>query len=383
MNLWETDAQKTLREEARTWLAQNVPDKPLPSFDTPEGFDAHRTWERKLYEGGWSVVSWPVEYGGRGRSIQDWLVFEEEYWRSGAPGRVNQNGLFLLGPTIQSFGTEAQKKRFLPAMAAGEEIWAQAWSEPGAGSDMAAIRCRATRVGDEYVISGQKTWSSRAAFADSCFGLFRTDSQEKRHKGLSYILVPLNSDGVTIRPIPQLDGKPGFAEIFFDNVRVPASNRIGEEGAGWQIAMETAGFERGVLLRSPARFQKSASDLIDLFSRNRHRSAESQRDVVSCWMDAEAYTLSAYEMASQISAGKSIGSEASGNKIFWSQMDKKIQETALEIIGSPVAAGAVCSFEETKKWQSDFLFSLAGSIYAGTNEIQKTIIAKRVLGLSG
>lgn len=383
MNLWETDSQKKLREEARNWLSANVPDKPLPSFDTAEGFEAHREWEHKLSEGGWSVVAWPIEYGGQGRSILDWLVFEEEYWRSGAPGRVNQNGLFLLGPTIQSFGTEAQKKRFLPPMAAGKEIWAQAWSEPGAGSDMAAIRCRASRAGDEYIISGQKTWSSRAAFADSCFGLFRTDPQEKRHKGLSYILVPLNSDGVTIRPIPQLDGKPGFAEIFFDNVRVPVDNRIGEEGAGWKIAMETAGFERGVLLRSPARFQKSAADLVQLFNRNSHRTTDAMRDVVSCWMDAEAYTLSAYEMASQISKGESIGSEASGNKIFWSEMDRRIQETALEIIGSPAVPGAACSPDEMQKWQSDFLFSLAGSIYAGTNEIQKSIIAKRVLGLSG
>ena len=183
------------------------------------------------------MVAWPEAFGGRGCDLIQWLIFEEEYYRAGAPGRVNQNGIFLLGPTLMEYGSEEQKARFLPAMASGEEIWAQGWSEPNAGSDMAAIRCRADRDGDAYVINGQKIWSTRAVYADWVFGLFRTDPDSERHHGLSKILVPLDAEGVTVRPIEQLNGLPGFAEIFFDDVRVPAFNLLGEEGAGWQIAM--------------------------------------------------------------------------------------------------------------------------------------------------
>ena len=172
-------AEAALRAEARAWLHANVPKAPLPSFDTVEGFEAHRAWERRLNEGCWGMVTWPKEYGGRGLNLIEWLVFEEEYYRANAPGRVNQNGLFLFGPTLMEYGTAQQKARYLPRLAAGDDIWAQAWSEPQAGSDMAAIRSTATRVGDEYVIRGHKIWSSRAVFADWCFGLFRLYGDRK------------------------------------------------------------------------------------------------------------------------------------------------------------------------------------------------------------
>src|SRR5512139_1905250 len=242
MDLAYTDRQQAFRAEVRDWLAAHVPAAPLQSFDTAEGFAQHRQWEARLNSGRWGMVTWPEELGGRGADLVEWLIFEEEYWRAGAPLRVNQNGIFLLGPTLMEFGTEAQKKRFLPKMATGEEVWCQGWSEPGAGSDMAAIRTTARREGDTYIINGQKTWSTRAVWADWCFGMFRTDPDSQRHHGLTFILVPLRSPGVTVRPIPQLDGLPGFAEIFFDNVAVPVANRLGEEGAGWRVAMATAGF---------------------------------------------------------------------------------------------------------------------------------------------
>jgi alkylation response protein AidB-like acyl-CoA dehydrogenase len=213
---------------------------PLASFDTKEGFEAHRRWEHELNEGGYAMVPWPVEYGGRGANLLEWLIFEEEYYAAGAPRRVNQNGIFLLGPTIMEYGTPEQKARFLPKMAASDEIWAQGWSEPNAGSDMANIQATARRDGDAYVINGQKTWASRGAFADWLFGMFRTDPESERHKGLTFILVPLNLPGVTVRPIDQLDGLPGFAEVFLDDVRVPVENRLGAEGQGWQVAMATA-----------------------------------------------------------------------------------------------------------------------------------------------
>ena len=224
MDIKYTSEQKRFRGEVRDWLDMHVPTTRLPSFDTAEGFELHREWEKTLAEDKWGNVNWPIEYGGRGLDLISWLIFEEEYYRADAPLRVSQNGIFLLAPTIMEYGTEAQKSRFLPPMASGEEIWAQAWSEPGAGSDMAAIRTKAIRDGDDYVITGQKTWSSRAVFADWCFGLFRTEEGSERHKGLSKILVPLDSKGLIRRPIAQLDGDPGFAELFFDEVRVPVEN---------------------------------------------------------------------------------------------------------------------------------------------------------------
>jgi len=383
MDLTFTAEQKAFRAEARAWLEAHVPVTPLPSMDTAEGFAAHRRWEHELNEGGWAMVSWPREYGGRGCNLIEWLIFEEEYWRVGAPGRVGQNGIFLLGPTLMEYGTSEQKARYLPKMASGEEVWAQGWSEPNAGSDMASIRSTARVDGDDFVIDGQKTWASRAAFADWLFGIFRTDPESQRHRGLTFILVPLDAEGVTVRPISQLDGETGFAEVFFDEVRVPRANQLGELGKGWNVAMATAGFERGLMLRSPARFQATAARLVDLYKRHAHDADASLRDaVVRAWTAAEAYCLNTYRTASHLIAGGTIGSEASLNKIFWSEMDVHMHETALailearaELLPKAPAAGDVGS------WLDGFLFSMAGPIYAGTNEIQRNVIAERLLGL--
>ena len=203
-------------------------------MDTPDGFAAHQEWEAKLAEARWAVVSWPEEYHGRGASLVEWVIFEEEYYRAGAPGRVSQNGIFLLSPTIFENGTQEQQDRWLPSMATGEQIWAQAWSEPEAGSDLASLRSRAER--DEarggWVLNGQKTWSSRATYAHWGFGLFRSDPESQRHHGLTYFCFPLDAEGITVRPIAQLDGEPGFAELFFDDVFVPDADVLGEPGAG-------------------------------------------------------------------------------------------------------------------------------------------------------
>ncbi|MFI8744522.1 acyl-CoA dehydrogenase [Pseudomonas sp. NPDC077186] len=385
MDLTYTPAQQALRAEARAWLEANVPATPLASFDTAEGFAQHRAWEAKLNEGRWGMVTWPTALGGRGCDLIEWLIFEEEYYRAGAPLRVNQNGIFLLGPTLMEYGSDEQKARFLPKMATGEEIWAQGWSEPGAGSDLAAIRAKATHDGDHYVLNGQKTWSTRAVWADWAFCIFRTDPNSSRHHGLTFILVPLNSPGITVRPIPQLDGLPGFAEIFFDDVRVPVANALGGEGMGWHVAMSTAGFERGLLLRSPARFQETARRLVELYQANR---AEADRDpcvgdaVMRAWLDAEAYTQVTYQTASRLARGEKIGPESSTNKIFWSELDQRMHATALSILGAraelqPHAPHA----GEVGRWLDGFLFAQAGPIYAGTNEIQRNIIAERMLGM--
>ncbi|AXY03691.1 acyl-CoA dehydrogenase (plasmid) [Vibrio alfacsensis] len=380
MELIFNDKQRAFRDEVRQWLTENVPQEPLASYDTKEGFEQHRAWEKKLSDARLSMVMWPEELGGRGCDLTDWLIFEEEYYGAGAPMRVNQNGQLLLGSTLIEFGTEAQKQQFLPRMASSDDMWAQAWSEPNAGSDMAAITSKAVRDGDEFVINGQKTWSTRAIFADWCFGLFRSDPNSSRHHGLSYLMVKLDTPGVTIRPIKALNGKDAFAEIFFDNVRVPVENCIGEEGQGWKVAMATAGFERGLLLRSPARFQQTARELIKLFHENKAYAEQNPAlavEVANAWSDAQAYALSAYYTVGRLSKGEKIGAESSINKIFWSELDLKMHELAMEILG---ARGELTDDKHTR-WLEGFLFSHAGPIYAGTNEIQRNIIAERMLAL--
>jgi alkylation response protein AidB-like acyl-CoA dehydrogenase len=379
-----TDEQKAFRQEVRSWLEKHVPGKPLPSFDASrEGFEAHRAWERVLAEGRWGMVTWPESYGGRGLDLIQWLIFEEEYYRSGAPLRVNQNGIFLLGPTLMEYGTQEQKARFLTSMASGDEIWAQAWSEPQAGSDLASVRATGVLAGDEYVLKGHKIWSSRAVFADWAFGLFRTDPASQRHKGLSLIFFPLNAPGVRVQAIPQIDGETGFAEIFLDDVRVPAFNRLGGEGEGWNICMATAGFERGLMLRSPARFQVAARKLVELFKLHEAEVEPTVRAaVLQSWMDAEAYALSIYATASRLAAGGHIGAEASTNKIFWSEMDIAMHKAALSILGARAELLRTApEAGDIGRWLDGYFFSLAGPIYAGSNEIQRNIIAERMLGL--
>jgi alkylation response protein AidB-like acyl-CoA dehydrogenase len=383
LQLQFTPAQRQFRAEVRAWLAEHVPRTVLPTLESAAGFAQHRQWERTLAAGNWGMVTWPKEFGGRGANLIEWLIFEEEYYRANAPLRANQNGIFLLGPTLMEFGTAAQKARFLPPMAAGEEIWAQAWSEPQSGSDLAAVRASATREGDSYVLRGHKIWASRAAFADWCFGIFRTDAGAERHHGLSFILVPLKAPGVRVRGIRQIHGEPGFAEIFFEEARVPLGNRLGEEGQGWHIAMTTAGFERGLMLRSPARFQVAAERLVELWRQHRESAdpAVAAR-VAQAWQDARAYALNTYATASRLMAGGAIGVEASLNKIFWSELDLELHRTAMTLLGAHAELIAHANGEtQAHGWLEGFLFSLAGPIYAGTNEIQRNLIAERLLGL--
>ena len=383
MDLRFTPEQVAFREEVRTWLAENIPDEPLPSMDTSEGFEAHRQWERVLFDARWSVVNWPEAYGGREVGLVEWLLFEEEYYASGAPGRVNTNGITLLGPTLFAFGTQDQHDRFLPGMASGDEIWAQGWSEPDSGSDLASISTKAIRDGDHFVLNGQKTWCSRGAWADWLFCIVRTDPGSERHRGLSYLLVPADSPGRERRTVGRLDGEPAFAELFFDGGRVHEANLLGGEGQGWSVAMATTSSERGLNLRAPGRFLAAATRLADLY---RRVSAEHDVDpgvldqVVRAWTAADAYRWQTYAAAARLQAGGDLGASASMMKVFWSELDVELHATALRLLGSHgelVAADAV----DGGSWMSGYLFALAGPIYAGTNEIQRNIIAERVLGL--
>lgn len=374
VDLTHSEDDEKFRAEARAWLEAHVPRTPLPSLETAEGFAAHRAWEAELAADRWSVVSWPEKYGGRDAGLLRWLVFEEEYWAAGAPGRVGQNGVSLLAPTLLGHGTEEQRARVLPPMASGEVVWAQAWSEPEAGSDLASLTSRAVRTSGGWRLSGQKTWSSRAAFADRAFGLFRSDpAAERPHQGLTYLMFDLRAPGVTVRPIRRLDGRPAFAELFLDEVFVPDEDVIGEPGRGWRIAMSTAGDERGLTLRSPGRFLAAAGRLLELW-RAQGGPVRARAGVADALIGARAYQLFTYAAACGVLEGAAPGPESSMNKVFWSELDLALHETALDLLGEEGELADTA-------WAEGYVFSLAGPIYAGTNEIQRDIVAERLLGL--
>ncbi|CAB4729397.1 MAG: acyl-CoA dehydrogenase [Actinobacteria bacterium] len=375
MDLSLSESELAFQAEARAWLAANVPAQPLPSMDTEAGWAAHQEWEATLADARWSVVSWPTKYHGREASLIEWVIFEEEYYRAGAPGRVSQNGIFLLAPILFDHGTPEQQDRFFPSMATGEQVWAQCWSEPEAGSDLASLRSTARRDDERggWVLNGQKTWSSRASFAHWGFGLFRSDPDAARHQGLTYYLFPLDAPGITVRPIAQLDGEAGFAEIFFEDVFVPDADVLGAPGAGWSVAMSTAGNERGLSLRSPGRFCAAVDRLVDLYRATPDAPAVAADGVVDAWIKAQAYRLYTWGTVTRLADGGEMGAAGSVNKVWWSELDIALHETALEL------RGAEAEVEST--WLDGYTFSLSGPIYAGTNEVQRNIIAERILGL--
>jgi alkylation response protein AidB-like acyl-CoA dehydrogenase len=377
VDLTWSDEEQAFRSAARTWLAANVPGD-LPSGDTAEGFAAHLEWERALFAARWSVVSWPAHFGGRDASPWEWLIFEEEYHRAGAPQRVTQNGIFLLAPAVFAFGTPTQQEAILPRMAAAEDLWCQGWSEPGAGSDLAAVQSRATRVDGGWRLSGQKTWTTRGAFCTHLFGLFRSDPEAERHRGLTYLLVPLDTPGVSVRGFGRLDGDEGFAEVFFDGAFLPdespfGSPVLGEVGDGWRVAMATAGSERGLTLRSPGRFLAAADRLLELCRRRPRLDAALVDRVVRCVTRARAYDAFTLQAVTAGLEGRAQDAESSLNKIWWSELDVALHECALDLLG-PLA-------ELEGPWSKGWQFALAGPIYAGTNEIQRNVAAERLLGL--
>jgi alkylation response protein AidB-like acyl-CoA dehydrogenase len=380
VDLTFTEQEEAFRADARAWLEVNVPRPALPSGDTREGFALHREWERALFDAQWAVVSWPREYGGRDASLMEWLIFEEEYYRAGGPQRVTQNGIFLLAPTLFELGTKEQQDRILPKMASAEETWCQGWSEPNAGSDLAGIKSRAVRdeANGGWRLSGQKTWTTRGAFCDRLFGLFRSDPDADRHRGLTYFLVDLRTDGVTVRPVERLDGDEGFAEVFFDEVFVPDRDVLGGVDEGWRVAMATTGSERGLTLRSPGRFMAAAARLVDLYGQHADAADPTVRDaVVRAWIDADAYRWQTFWTVTRLMEGGRTGPEASLVKLFWSELDVRLHETALRLLGPD----AELVDGDDAAWMKGWQFALSGPIYAGTNEIQRNVVAERVLGL--
>jgi alkylation response protein AidB-like acyl-CoA dehydrogenase len=375
MDIGWSEAEEAFRAEVRDWLEANKPPLPMPSGDSAAGVGVHLEWERRLFDAGWAVVSWPREYGGREASLWEWLIFEEEYFRAGLPQRVAQNGLFLLAPSPFEFGTREQQDRILPRMASTEELWCQGWSEPNSGSDLASLTSRAVRdeTAGGWRVTGQKTWTTRGAFCTHLFGLFRTDRQAERHRGLTYLLVDLRQPGVTVRPVRKLDGDEGFAEVFFDDAFVPDRDVLGEVGQGWSVAMATTGSERGLTLRSPGRFNAVVENLLALYRSRPVLDSNLRGEIADAWMAARAYELATWMTVTRLADGARPGPESSLNKVFWSEMDIRLHETGLRLLGDEA--------EFEGPWMKGYQFALAGPIYAGTNEIQRNIIAERLLGL--
>ncbi|MCT4355159.1 acyl-CoA dehydrogenase family protein [Streptomyces sp. Je 1-79] len=365
------------RAEIRTWLQAHLGGEfaGLKGLGGPgrehEAFAERLAWERHLAAHGWTCVGWPKEYGGRGASIEEQIAFHEEYALADAPARVNHIGEQLLGPTLIDHGTEEQKARFLPPIRAVEELWCQGYSEPDAGSDLAAVRTRAFREGDEWVVTGQKIWTSLAHESQWCFVVARTEPGSRRHAGLSYLLVPLDRPGVEVRPIVQLTGTSEFNEVFFDGARTAATNVVGAPGDGWRIAMATLGYERGVsTLGQQVGFRRELDGLIALARRNGALADPLIRDrLVRAWTGLQAMRANALR-----------STDPSVAKLYWSHWHRDLGELAMDICG---AASTLVAAEpyELDEWQRLFLFSRADTIYAGSSEIQRNVIAERVLGL--
>ncbi|MBB6554552.1 acyl-CoA dehydrogenase family protein [Nonomuraea rubra] len=372
----------SLREEARAWLEESLGGEfaGARGLGGPgrehEGFEPRRAWERHLGKHGWTCLGWPRRYGGRAASIADQVAFHEEYARAGAPARLGLIGEGLIGPTILEYGTDAQKERFLPPIQRGEELWCQGYSEPEAGSDLANVQTRARLDGGDWVITGQKVWTSLAQWADWCFVLCRTEEGSRRHHGLSYLLVPMRQPGVEVRPIVQLTGTSEFNEVFFDGARTAAGNLLGAPGEGWRVAMATLGYERGVsTLGQQIGFGRELAEVVETARRTGAIDDPVLRDrLVRSWLELRIMRLNALRMLRP-----EAGPEVSIAKLYWSEWHRRLGELAQAVQGR---AGLVAGADgELGELQRLYLFSRADTIYAGSSEIQRNLIAERTLGL--
>ncbi|MGW6853822.1 acyl-CoA dehydrogenase family protein [Streptomyces virginiae] len=340
-----------------------------------EAFAERLAWERHMAAHGWTCLGWPVEHGGRGASTAEQIAFHEEYALADAPARVGHIGEQLLGPTLIAHGAEEHKRRFLPPIRAVEELWCQGYSEPGAGSDLAAVRTRATLRDGQWIVDGQKTWTSLAHAARWCFVLARTEPGSRRHQGLSYLLVPMDRPEVEVRPITQLTGTSEFNEVFFDGARTDAAHIVGAPGDGWRIAMATLGYERGVsTLGQQVGFRRELDALTALARANGALADPLIRDrLVQAWIGLE--TMRATALAPDTAPSTA--------KLHWSRWHRDLGELAMDVCAAPslLATGAHGDPYDLDDWQRLFLFSRADTIYAGSDEIQRTLIAERILGL--
>ena len=379
------------RSEVREWLADNLVGEfaALKGLGGPgrehEAFEKRVAWNRHLAKAGLTCLGWPVEHGGRGLSVAHRVAFYEEYALAGAPDKVNHMGEELLGPTLIAYGTPEQQQRFLPHILDVTELWCQGYSEPGAGSDLANVATTAVLDGDQWVINGQKVWTSLAHLSHWCFVVARTEKGSKRHAGLSYLLVPLDQPGVQVRPIVQLTGTSEFNEVFFDDARTDADLVVGAPGDGWRVAMGTLTFERGVsTLGQQIVYARELSGLVDLAKRNGAADDPLIRErLTRAWaglqqMRSFALATMGVEQGRSRLAGDIGPGRDNVSKLLWANWHRDLGQLAMDVRGK---AGLVADDGEFDEWQRLFLFSRADTIYGGSNEIQRNIIAERVLGL--
>ncbi len=367
------------RDEVRTWLAEHLAGEYAPLVGTGgpgrehEHVELRSAWERELGRGGWVGLGWPPEAGGRGASIEDQVAFHEEYARAGAPARIGHMGEQLAGPTIIAFGTQEQKDRFLPGILAGTELWCQGYSEPGAGSDLAAVRTRAALRDDGWHVTGQKVWTSLAHLADWCFVLARTEDGSERHRGLSFLLVPMRQPGVEVRPIVQLTGSSEFNEVFFDDAVTAADNVVGERGDGWRVAMGLLAFERGIsTLGQQVGFTREYDDVLALARSN--GSFEAFEDqLVEAWAGLQVLRHQALRTLDS-DASSSSGVEANVNKLLWAPWHQRLGELAMAVAGP---SAALVAPDGLSALQNLFLFTRSDTIYGGSSEVQRNVIAER------
>lgn len=386
MHLRFSEEDEAFRREVAEWLEDHLsrPEwAPLRGRGGPGDehalLEERRAWERLLGEAGWTCVGWPREFGGRGCSLTQQVIFYEEYARARGPGRLGLIGEGLIGPTIIHFGTPEQHRRFLPGIVRGKTIWCQGYSEPDAGSDLANVKTRAVLEGDEWVLHGQKVWTSWAEWADWCFVLCRTDPDAPKHRGLSYLLVPMRQEGIEVRPIIQITGDSEFSEVFFDGARTAAENILGRPGEGWKVAMGTLAFERGTLtLGQQLDFRNELLEIIEVAKRNgRARDPLIRQRIADAWMGLEIMRANALRTLSNESE---LSREGLITKIFWATWHRELGKLAVDVLG-PEAEPLEGEPYRLSRLQRLFLFSRADTIYGGTNEIQRNIIAERGLGL--
>ncbi len=395
MDLALTPEQVSFRDEVRSWLQVNLPgdwvEKVRAGSDIPraEGYDFLRTWQRKLYDAGFMGLTWPKEYGGRGLTFMEELILHEQMALVKAPPVLNILAIGMAGPTIFAYGTEEQKKRYPAKMLSCEEIWCQGYSEPNAGSDLAALQTRAVRDGEHWVVTGQKVWTSVAHVADWMMLLARTDPDAPRHKGITYFLLDMKLPGITVRPLKQITGDPEFNEVYFDNVRVHESHILGGLNNGWAVGLATLMYERLALgFGLQVRLRIALDGLIELARRTRKAGRPATEDpilrqkIADLWIHTEALKYTGARAITRLLKGEVPGPEASTGKLMWVDTHQRLQAVAMDIQGpySQLTRGSRWTVE-SGLWQYSFLRSLANSIEGGTTEIQKNITGERVLGL--
>ena len=387
MEFASSPVEEAFRARIREWLQHNLPDGwGTPGYSKPataaEKVAFARQWQRKLYDGGWAGISWPKEFGGQALSPLEQLLFREEYFAAGAPDMIDiAIGLNLVGPTLIHHGTEAQKRRFLDPLLRGDEVWCQGFSEPGAGSDLAALRTRGDVQGDHIVVNGQKVWTSYARFAEWCILIVRTDPASSRHRGLTFVLLDMKTPGITIRPLVEMTGVAWFNEVFFDNVVIPREMVVGEIGGGWDIAITTLSHERGTVVPYQ-RLQHQLDGVVDLARRLGVADPLVRQRLARLAIDVAVLRLSTYRNITQLMRSGRPGPEGSMLKLLWSELEQEIMEAAAWISGThgQLDEHAPQAYD-AGRWQYGYLWSRAATIYAGTSEVQRNVIAQRVLGL--